>query len=330
MPSNSSSPRAITHLINQAIGQEAGERTFHPFIKLPVELQLIIWRRSLPEEGRVVEIVWTGQWWSPLESAASANAMLSVCKQSRKEYQKHYKHLCHLAPADYYHKFTGQGVHLNHCSSSNTDMSDYPKCFFNPEIDTLYFSFSSQGQFRLVDTADDFGSNMCFQPTILNSLTSNEFFPQPKIIACEGCELFDWLILSEPKYAYSNFEAGSGRARDQKDFLKVMKTIFPRLETVIIVMLDVYWVEISQGNLFRFSGEITWEVMDSWTSWDWRGRGEEDDGVEGDVRENGEIVTAYDVDLVWRGALRDGKSLDDLASKYLDNWPSFSSGLTNY
>jgi 2EXR family len=94
------------------------ELLFPGFVKLPIEIRLLIWELSLPDAfvihlanrvGRFIEL------YEPLRSARELSPLLHVCQDSRGVFKRHYLILCDIS--------TFERKHLT---------------YFDPKVDTLY------------------------------------------------------------------------------------------------------------------------------------------------------------------------------------------------
>lgn len=137
--------------------QAPANPTFHPFNKLPPDIRVKIWKEALPG-ARVVELEYTngGGWWAPLESKQTS-ALQCTNHEAREVFLKHYSLLCRYGPSDYTPKnLARQEEDYNkplpypaHYLDPNANLSDFPACYFDPDVDILYLGPSTSYQFGL-------------------------------------------------------------------------------------------------------------------------------------------------------------------------------------
>ncbi|CAG8955033.1 hypothetical protein HYFRA_00007047 [Hymenoscyphus fraxineus] len=119
MSNNETTPAIIT----------SSPPTFHPFPRLPAELRIKIWK-LVDADGRIVSVT---NDYHPNEWLVNArnyvpSSLLSTNHESRTIYLKQSVHPLTIRVKDH-HLFEEGGAGVS-----------FPKAYFNPEVDTLYFA----------------------------------------------------------------------------------------------------------------------------------------------------------------------------------------------
>ncbi|KAH6668985.1 hypothetical protein B0J14DRAFT_657995 [Halenospora varia] len=198
--------------------------TFHGFKDLPFELRVKIWKLVPESQVLEVECAYKHERWVCLqESAPKPSPLLSVNKESREEYLRHWLPFLPLGAT----KFTftmDEGLNID--VWSNFEDGVMPMAYFNPMIDTMYIGPSTASW-----------QNMYIEriTVLFDSVT---WLKDIQYVACE----FDTWATS---LGYSLDDCGRGKKLGtfrHDDLLgEHLRTTFPNLKCLDVVIGDIVW-----------------------------------------------------------------------------------------
>jgi hypothetical protein len=190
---------------------------FHPFPRLPTELRLKIWSHTLPEE-KVVEITWNDEHsqWGAIRASAHPTYLPGLAsREARENYLMNWTRFCPYHSADL------------------KSLAQYPVCYINPNIDTLYLSAGTKEHEEYFEETESY-QGMSQLPCL------NE-------IRRLGCEIIEWSMMCDQN---DGFDCCSSLSE-----LEVFH-IFPKLDVFMIVDYDMDWEWFEKRHVQRRVGTI--------------------------------------------------------------------------